>query len=440
MEPSFFMLGAQNSFTHADFAIVAVIFLLFVITGVLALAETSLVRMSRAKALSLQERGKRGAKALLKLVENPTSFLHPILFSVFLAQTISATLVGILLSHLFNGWMIALITAGEVLVVFLLAEAIPKNWAVTHPERAALLSAPFVTFLVNFAPLALIAKGVDRLSAVVIPGAKDSQSEITESELLAMADVALEEEIIETSERAFIHSILAFGDTVVKDVMKPRTEMVAVDKFDKVSDVLDLAMSAGYSRMPVFDGSVDNVVGIVVAKDLVRMEREGQGQREVNEYSRDAHYVPETKKVAPLLKEMQEKSFHLAIVIDEYGGTAGVVTMEDLIEELVGEIIDEYDTEDPQIVKMENGKVKITARLTIEEANEHLTAKLPSGDWDTIGGLLLDRLGRIPKPGDSIEIDEHKLEVAEMSGRRIVSVLYYPSSIKTSQSGESENE
>ncbi len=399
---------------------------MFILTGLLALAETSLVRTSKPKALALNESKRRGSKALLRLVEKPSAFLHPILLSVFLCQTVAATLFGIFLSHFFGGFMIFVFTTVEVLVVFVAAEAIPKNWAVHNPVRAALLTAPFVEVIVKFPPLEWLAESLTFLSDRIIPRKNERDSGIVEQELLAMADVAAEEEAIETSERELIHSIIEFGDTVVREVMMPRPEMIAVDGREEVSKALDVAMSAGYSRIPIYRGTLDDIEGIVVAKDLVALEREGKGDQNVSQFLREAHFVPETKKVANLLKEMQKDSFHLAIVVDEYGGTAGVVTLEDLIEELVGEIVDEYDKEEPTVTDLGNGTLQVNARMTVDEAIEVLHLEIPVGDFDTLGGFVLNEMGHVPKKGESIKVGQFKITADSFSGRRIATLLIEP--------------
>ena len=210
--------------------------------------------------------------------------------------------------------------------------------------------------LTGFPPVRLLAGGLIRLSNVLIPGdGLRAGPFVSEEELLTMADVAVVEDVIEREERALIHSIIEFGDTVVREVRVPRPDMVAVEADESVSDVLERAIAAGYSRIPVYGEDIDDIVGIVFTKDLIRAVREDHADDEVGTLVRPAHFVPETKRVAELMREMQSEKFHMAIVVDEYGGTAGLVTLEDLIEELVGEIVDEYDVEEPLIEWLPNG-------------------------------------------------------------------------------------
>jgi len=414
------VLLAATGWESTDTVLVVAIVLLLAFAAVLALAETSLVRTSRVKAVSLEEEGRRGARRLARLVQDPEGFLNPVLLLVLVCQLVAATLVGVVSEHLFGALGVALATVFEVTVIFVLAEAVPKNWAVQHPERAALFAAPLVTALIRFPPVRLLSAALIGLSHLILPAGQGRKgSYVSERELLAMADVAEEEDVIETEERALIHSIIEFGDTVVREVMVPRPDIVAVDVADRVSDVIEVGMRAGYSRIPVYEGNVDNITGVVYGKDLVRADLDGRGDAQVRSLVREAHFVPETKRVAELMREMQNEKFHRAIVIDEYGGTAGLVTLEDLIEELVGEIVDEYDVEDPPIEPLANGEYRVNARMAVDEVNEFLHARLPAGDWDTVGGLVFNLLGHVPTEGESVEVDGHRLVAEKIQGRRI---------------------
>jgi CBS domain containing-hemolysin-like protein len=419
------VVSATVRFGVGDAIIVAVVVVLLAGAAILALAETALVRTSKAKALGLREEGRRRARALVRLVEHPEGFLNPILLVVLVCQLVSVTLVGILADRWFGALGVVVATVFEVVVIFVLAEALPKNWAVYNPERSALFAAPIVSALVRFPPIRLVSRGLIGLANLLV-GPRHRRTGVSESELLALADVAMEEEVIETQERELIHSIIEFGDTVVREVMVPRPDMCAVEAQETVSQALEVAMSAGFSRLPVYGGNLDDVVGIAYAKDLIRAEREGHGQRHTRDRVRPAYFVPETKRVSSLMREMQERKFHQAIVVDEYGGTAGLVTLEDLIEELVGEIVDEYDVEDPPVQPLGGGEMSVTARLPVDELNELLDVELPEGDWDTVGGLLFNALGRVPVEGESVEMDGVRLVAEKVQGHRIGRIRITP--------------
>jgi putative hemolysin len=420
------VIGAQ-SFTVGDMVLLIVVLVLLAASALLALAETSLVRMSRAKAMALVEDGRRGARVLVRLTENPQGFLNPVLLLVLICQLVVATLVGILASSWFGAWGVAAATVFEIVVIFVFGEAVPKNWAVRHPERAALFSAPLVSALVRFWPVRILSGALIGLANLLI-GQKGQYlgSHVTESELLAMADVALEGDVIETGERALIHSIIEFGDTVVREVMVPRPDMVTVGADETVEAVLERALEVGFSRLPTVDQQVDDVVGIAYMKDMIRLVRAGRENDAVRSHLRSAHFVPETKRVADLMREMQAEKFHQAVVVNEYGGTAGLVTLEDLIEELVGEIVDEFDVEEPPVERLDSGELRVNARLAVDEVNELIDASLPTGAWDTVGGLVFDLLGHVPVAGESLTVDGLRLVVDRVNGRRIERVRIVP--------------
>ena len=416
-----------TAFTPQDAVLTVVVVMLLGVSALLALAETSLVRMGRAKAKSLADEGRRGAKVLVRLTADPQGFLNPVLLLVLICQLVVATLVGILAVQWFGAWGVAAATGFEIVVIFVFAEAVPKNWAVQHPERAALFSAPLVSAVVGFWPVRMVSGGLIGLANLFI-GQKGGYAGalVTESELLAMADVAVEGDVIETEERALIHSIIEFGDTVVREVMVPRTDMVTVAADEAVESALDVALDAGRSRVPAIDQRIDDVIGVAYTKDLIQSIRARQGDEPVADHLRPAHFVPETKRVADLMREMQSDKFHLAVVVNEYGGTAGLVTLEDLIEELVGEIVDEFDVEETPVEELATGGLRVSARLPVDEVNDLLDAHLPTGAWDTVGGLVFDLLGHVPVAGESVTSEGMRLVVDRVNGRRIERVSIVP--------------
>jgi CBS domain containing-hemolysin-like protein len=413
---------ATAGFQAVDWILIAAIAVLLGMSGALALAETSLIGTTRAKAKALLDDHRHGARQLARLVEDPQQFLNPILLLVLVCQLVSATLVGVLASHWFGPLGVVVATVFEVVVIFVLFEAAPKNWAVQNPERAALFSAPIVMAIIRFPPIRAISFVLIGLADLLI-GRRGKQTgrprNVTESELLAMADVAREDDVIEPEERAYIHSVIEFGDTVVREVMVPRPDMVTLEANATVTAGLAAALDAGHSRLPVHDHNVDDVLGIAYAKDLMRAERGGHGSEPVREHVRPATFVPETKRLSGLLRDMQGKRVHLSIVVDEYGGTAGLVTLEDLIEELVGEIVDEFDPERPLVHHHPDGSVEVDGLTPLDDADELLGVNLPRGSWDTVGGLVLDQAGRIPEQGESVDVDGLRFEVIRVEGRRI---------------------
>ncbi len=242
---------------------------------------------------------------------------------------------------------------------------------------------------------------------------------VSEDELLALVEAAVEDKVLDQGEGRLIGQIIEFGDTVVREVMVPRPDMVAVPADLRVEDVMEVVLLNGFSRLPVYREGMDDVVGLVYAKDLMRAERDGQADRTVGSLVREAHFVPENKRIPELLAEMQSEQYHMALVVDEYGGTAGLVTLEDLIEELVGEIVDEFDSEEPMIEPLTGGAVRVNARMSVDEVNDLAHVELPQGDWDTIGGLVFHLLGRIPSEGETATVEGHRLRAERVQGRRI---------------------
>ena len=421
------MIGALWS--GSDTALALTVVVLLVLSGFFAMAETSLVRMNKSRARSLKEQGKRGAKALVRLAEAPQKFLNPLLLLVLICQLVSATMVGVLASRLFGAAGLLISTVGEVVVIFVIFEAIPKNFAVQHPDSSALWTAPVVATLLNFWPikwisrlLLAVAQGVIRLM-----GGSAGVTRMTEDEVLAMADVAHEDEAIEKDERNFIRSVIEFGDTIVREVMVPRIDMVDVSNEATIRSALDTAIETGRSRLPVLGEGVDDVVGIVNLRHLAGLVAAGRGDDYVRDHMGQASFVPETKKVASLLTQIRQGQSHLFVVVDEYGGTAGLVTLEDILEELVGEITDESDLpQDDEIEVIDGAGLVVSGRLNIDDVNNEFDFDLPKDGWDTVGGLVLDLAGGVPERGDVFEIDSYSLTVVRMDGRRIEEVLIEP--------------
>ena len=405
--------------TTADWAIVGAITFLFLLSIILAVAETALTRVSKAKAQALAETSGRRGEVLLSLVEDQ-EWLNPTLLLVLSSQLVQSTLLGVLASRLFGGWGVVGATMLNVTLFFVVAEVAPKTWAIQHTDRAALAAARPIKALAGWGPLRLLSRALIGFTNVLLPGKGLKRGPYTsEEELLAVADLAVEDAVIEAEERRLIESVIELGDTVVREVMVPRTDMVTVTADFRVGDAMEVVILNGYSRIPACGEGIDDVVGIVHAKDLMRAERDDHEDQSVGELARPAHFVPETKGVADLLRDMQQQRFHMAIVIDEYGGTAGLVTLEDIIEELLGEIVDEFDVEDAMMEPLPGGDVRVNARMALDEVNELIRAQLPEGDWDTIGGLLLSELGHVPSEGESVEVAGWQLSAQRVVGRRI---------------------
>ncbi|HEY7133919.1 MAG TPA: hemolysin family protein [Acidimicrobiia bacterium] len=407
----------------SDWIIVAVIVVLFIVSTVMSLAETAFTRVNRIRVLALEEEGTRHAGRLVRMLDSPVATLNAVLLVLLAAQLASATLLGVLMERLLGPLGVAVGTLVEVGVFFVFAEVAPKTYALQHTERAALRVTPLLFALTTFPPLRVLSRALIGLANVVLPGRGLREGPfVTEDEIRTMADVAAEEQAIESQERHLIHSIFEFGDTLVREVMTPRPDMVAVEADDTVVAALQTAIEHGFSRLPAYEDSTDNIIGLVYLKDLVSSERADQGFEPVRTAVRPAVFVPEQKRVAELLREMQQKQFHMAIVVDEYGGTAGLVTMEDLLEEIVGEIADEYDREEPQLERISDTELRVPGRTAIDEVNEELDVELPDDEWDTVGGLLFNLLGHVPDEGETVSFQGLEFRAERVQGHRIVTV------------------
>jgi CBS domain containing-hemolysin-like protein len=402
--------------------LLAVVVLLVVLGSVLAMSEASLTRMTRVRALALEDEGRRNAGMLVRIETDPPQFLNAIYLWVMLAQNGSAILVAILAEHYLGNLWITIASILFTLLYFLVVEAMSKTFAILNSDRVALLLAPVVFWLsrILYWPTRLLI-GV---ANVLLPGKGLRQGPfVSEEEIRAMAEAGHQEGAIEEEEKELIHSIFEFGDTVVREVMTPQPDVVSIDASRSLEEVMDMVIRHGFSRIPVYRDSLNEIVGIVYAKDVLRETRSGRNGRTLEQLARPAHFVPESKKVSDLLKDMQREKFHVAVVVDEYGSVAGLVTLEDLLEEIVGEIADEYDREEPQVEPAGDGRYRVNARLPVDELNEILEVELPDEEWDTVGGLMMAVLGHLPQQGERVDFEGLRFTADRVQGRRIAKVL-----------------
>lgn len=419
-----------NSPTSADWWMLAGIGILLLFLVVFSIAEMGLSRMSKPKAQALADSGTKGGKSLLALVRNPERWVNPLLLSVNVCQTVQATLTGVVAGRLFGAAGVVIGVLLNVVVFFVFAEAVPKTYAVIHSDRAALSTAPLISALAKFWPLRKMSQALIGLTNVVVKGKGLEQGPfIGEQEFLGIVEAAAEEEIIEHEERELIESIIEFGDTVVREIMTPRPDFVHLDAGTSVDSALDEAFEHGVSRLPVMhedeDGNED-LLGVAYTKDLMRRSRAGGGSELIDSLVRPAIVIPESKPVAKLMREMQKDHFHMAIVADEYGGIAGLVTLEDCLEELVGEIIDEHDDETALITHLQNGVSLVDAGMSISEFNDFFKVSLDDEEFDTVGGFMFGVFEHVPEVGESIDVDGWKLATEELDGRRIVRIRVSP--------------
>ncbi|MBO3750327.1 HlyC/CorC family transporter [Streptosporangiaceae bacterium NEAU-GS5] len=394
---------------------------LIVVGGLLSSAETALSRISRVRAEEFVREARRGAQRLQAIVADPPRYLN-LLLLLRLSCELIATVIATLL---FIDWLgdtgqaYAAAAAVMIVVSYVIVGVSPRTLGRQHAEPVALAAAPIVYGLTRiFGPLP---KLLILLGNALTPGRGFREGPFTsEAELRDLVDLAEQRRVIEPDEREMIHSVFELGDTIVREVMVPRTDMVFIERHKTLGQALSLALRSGFSRIPVAGENEDDVIGIAYLKDIVRrLQDEGDASMWVDELMRPATYVPESKPIDELLREMQARQIHLAIVIDEYGGTAGLVTIEDILEEIVGEIADEYDQEAPRVEWLEDGAAaRVTARLSVDELAELFDAEIDVEDVDTVGGLLAHALGRVPIAGSEATVDGLKLIAENLAGRR----------------------
>ena len=401
-------------------SLVAVL-LLTLIAAFLAMAETSLTRTNRIRAIHLEEEGRRGGRQLRKLVEQPARSLNLILLLLLVVQFTATSLATSVLEKVLPGGLgVAVAAASMTLLTFIFAEVAPKTFAIQHTDTAALGIAPVVYLVTRLPVLGPLTRLLIVVGNAVAPGrGLASGPFLSEEELRAYVDEAEKEEVIEQEEREMIHSIFEFGDTIVREVMVPRPDMVTVSVERSLQEVLEVILRSGFSRIPVYQRDIDDIVGLAYAKDVLRRLHDGQADKPLVDILRPAPFMPESMRAADCLREMRKRKSHMVIVIDEYGGTSGLVTIEDLLEEIVGEITDEYDREEPNVEPLPDGDYRVNARLAIDEVNELLDVELPATEWDSIGGLLFNLIGDVPREGQEVEFQGLRLRAERVQGRRV---------------------
>ena len=384
-----------------------------------AAAQASLVYIDRARLRHMLEEGRPRANALLRLLEEPTSTLSTILVIYTIALCIGS---GSAFWFDYDVWWatapwVAIIFGVIELLILLLVQFLGRVVAVARPERVALTFVRPVELMVRIlffvlVPLNALDELVRRLMGVqhgITPA--DAEDRLRH---LVEGNTDLEE-----GEREMIASVIELGEQPVREIMVPRIDIVAAPDNSTVRDVLDRIVESGHSRIPIFDASIDNITGVIYAKDLLKFLRDGLQSAPVQPLAREPSFVPETKKVDELLHEMQQRHVHLAVVVDEYGGTAGLITIEDLIEEIVGEIQDEYDVEEAMIEEVSPSEALFDARVSIRDVNDTLDLEIEDEDFDTLGGLLYHELGKVPNVGDEVRVDGAVVTVLTTTGRRV---------------------
>src|SRR6478735_6650008 len=423
---------------------ILVIVILTVFEGVFVAAEIALVTIRRTRIEQLAEEGNRSAKRVKGLIAQPGRFLAVtqigLTFLGFLASAYAAVNLTTSLEHVFEGSGLSILatSAGAlalIIVTLLLSlftivfgELVPKSLALAHTEQFALRLSGFIVVLLRaLGPLVHVLTAITTTVSRMLGAGDQAQGVMTTQELSILVERGGEQGILEAEEEQMIQAVIELGDQRIHEVMVPRIAMVTLPVGATMEDAIDIVVQEGHSRIPVFEDSIDEIVGILYAKDLLPFLKASATERPaLRSLLRTPVFVPESMSVDDLLHEFQRRKVHIAIVLDEYGGTAGLVTIEDLLEEIVGEIQDEYDTEEPMVVRLSDEEARVDGRASIDELSELFDSNIEFEDedeYDTVGGLIYHRIGGIPSPGDRVELDGLTLTVESTDGRRVGKVL-----------------
>jgi CBS domain containing-hemolysin-like protein len=408
--------------SRSDITLLVVAACLVVVAGALAAVEAALTSFSKARAEGLIREGRRGAHRLRRVADDLPRYVNTALLLRMAAEITAAVLVTVVLVDVLGmRWLTIVIAVGVMVVVsFVLVGVSPRTVGRQHADVVGAIAA---------GPLWLITRILGPIPALLIlignaltPGRGFREGPFaTEAELRELVDYAEASQVIESRERQMIHSVFDLGDTIVREVMVPRTDMVFIERVATLHDFMSIALRSGFSRIPVVGNSVDDVIGIAYLKDVARRlfeNRDAATTERIEQVMRAPMFVPDSKPVDVLLREMQAARTHVAVVVDEYGGTAGLVTIEDILEEIVGEITDEYDIERPSIEYVGPDQVRVSSRLNVEELGDLFGIELSDEDVDSVGGLLAKHLGRVPIPGSQVDIGDLQLVAESTAGRR----------------------
>ncbi|HET7530597.1 MAG TPA: hemolysin family protein [Mycobacteriales bacterium] len=406
--------------TAVDIWLVVAAALLVVAAAVLSMAEAALSRVSRASVEQMCREEQRGAQTVARIIADPAATLNVLLLLRTLAELGATTFVAVVCQRVLDRTAAAIALAAGVMTVadYVVVGVGARTLGRQHPASVARRTAGLslvLTRLLGPLPRVLIVLG-----NVLTPGRGFREGPFTsEAELRELVDIAEERKVIESGEREMIHSVFELGDTLVREVMVPRTDMVWIERGKTVRQALSLALRSGFSRIPVIGDNEDDIIGVAYLKDLARRVYEDEDRAEkVDEVMRPPYFVPESKPVDELLREMQARQVHVAVVIDEYGGTAGLVTIEDILEEIVGEIADEYDREVPRTETLDDGAVRVNVRLPVDDVEEMFDVRFELEDVETVGGLLGAVLGRVPIPGATATLQGLTFVAEGAKGRR----------------------
>lgn len=403
--------------TNLQLLILAV---LIILSGFFSGSETAVLAVSRLKVRNLIEKGNRRAVRLNRLLDRQNKVLASVLVGNNAVNIAASALATSLAISYWGSDSVGAVTLIMTVTILIFGEVFPKTLASARSEWVSLRIVPVLELLMLvLSPVVRVLTGITNVLLRVFGGDAHGSRLITEEEIRTLVTVGQEEGVLEAEEREMIHSIFEFTDTLVREVMVPRTDMTVIASDINYGQLVDVILKTQFSRLPVIRNSIDDIIGILYVKDLFALGDEEKRDFDVTRYMREPYFIPDSKNVRDLFNEFLQQHLHIAIVVDEYGGTAGLVTLEDLIEEITGEILDEYDVEENLIEEIGPGSYSVDAAMEVEDVNAALGLDLPYLDYRTIGGLVLDRLGHIPQEGERFNFAEVSIQVEKVTGKRL---------------------
>ncbi|MTI70890.1 MAG: HlyC/CorC family transporter [Firmicutes bacterium] len=406
---------------------VVILFILLILSGVFSSSETAMTAINIARIKQLKEKDEKAANVLERLKKELNTILATILIGNNLVNIAATAILTELTVEMFgqSGTLVA--TGIMTTLILIFGEITPKTYAAQNPEKLATkVGRPLEMLSIVFKPILILLNGITNFILKIF-GGEDSKNSpfVTEEDIRSWVDVGEEEGVVKHQAKEMIEGVFEIDDIDVTEVMIPRIDVNAISKDKSLKDALDLIITYGHSRIPIYSDTIDDIVGILYAKDIlpfVNADNSVIKGKTISSLMRPAYYVPETKKVNKLLRELQQQKIHMAIVLDEYGGTEGLVTIEDILEEIVGDILDEYDNEIDLYEKVDDNVYLVKAEISLEDFNDLFTTELPENEFDSLGGFIFSNLGRVPVKEDFIEYNYMVITVKEVSNRRIKKV------------------
>ncbi|MBT3362879.1 MAG: HlyC/CorC family transporter [Chloroflexi bacterium] len=409
------------------------------------IAEASVNNASRGRIKRQADSGSKKARVIDKLLDDTESLFSTLIVAKSLAVVGLFVATSVFVADAYNGLRVTpvIVTVAVLIVIIALLQIVCREIALRRSEKIVVgLSGVLSVTATTLAPISGLVSFLARAIAGIFRGKPDEDTDEDESdEMRLLVDENQEEVDLEQDEKDMIRAVVELDETLAREIMIPRIDVVAAAKESSIRQIIEIIVSTGYSRIPIYEDTIDNIVGLVYAKDLLPILEQGKIEEPITEIARTPHFIPESKKVDDLLHEFQQSKVHVAIVVDEYGGTAGLVTIEDLLEEIVGEIEDEYDAEESKVERVSDSEAVMNAKVSIDEVKDIFGVDIEGEDYDTVGGFVFSRLGRIPVVADVIEIDGIKIEVLTTVGRRVKEVkISKISNVKTKDNGSDKQE